>query len=434
MKNQVTIIGAGLAGSEAAWQLSRRGINVRLVEMKPAIKTPAHSKDYFCELVCSNSLRSGDKTSASGLLKEEMRKLGSLVLSCADETRVPAGGALAVDRDRFGALVTEKLRAQNNIEIISAEQSEIPSGTVIIATGPLTSDALSASIQKIAGTGVYFFDAAAPIVARDSIDFSCTFTADRYGKGDGDYINCPMNKEEYTAFYDALVSAQTAEMKDFEKSKVFEGCVPIEVLAGRGRDTMRFGPLKPVGLTDPATGRRPYAVVQLRKENADGGMFNLVGFQTRLLWDEQRRVFGLIPALKNAEFLRFGVMHKNTFINSPALLTKHFNLRANPDIYFAGQITGVEGYVESASSGMLAALNLYNRLTDAPEIDYAPTTAITALACYAASGGSGSFQPMNVNFGLFTPLGENMRDKAKRKEALLNRAEEDFVRYFGGLI
>lgn len=450
MKKQVTVIGAGLAGCEAAYQLARRGIEVKLFEMKPEKKTPAHSADYFCELVCSNSLRSDDAGSASGLLKAEMRKLGSLVLACADETRVPAGGALAVDREKFGSLVTEKLKAEKNIEITGKEITEIPDGPVIIATGPLTSDALAENIKKYLNIfnhhidkPLFFFDAVAPVVSSDSIDFSHAFIADRYGKGEGegDYINCPLNKEEYEAFYDALISAKTAELNDFENDAVFEGCLPIEVLAARGKNTMRFGPLKPVGLFDPAEGRRPYAVVQLRRENLDGTMYNLVGFQTHLLWGEQRRVFSMIPALKNAEFLRYGVMHKNTYIDSPRNLTKHYNMIFRPDVFFAGQITGVEGYIESASSGMLAALNIYNRLTGEQLVDYARTTAITSLACHIAygDGGRGAFSPMNVNFGLFTPVDDNTlpkgrRGKQERREAMLARAAEDFKNYFSAFL
>jgi methylenetetrahydrofolate--tRNA-(uracil-5-)-methyltransferase len=434
MKNIITIIGAGLAGCEAAYQLSKRGVRVRLYEMKPKRRSPAHAEDYFAELVCSNSLRSDDPKNAAGLLKEEMRALGSLILACAEKAKVPAGGALSVDRDKFGALVTEMIKSEKNIEIISEEAVEIKRGApCIIASGPLTSDALIADIKKLVdGRYLYFFDAAAPIVSRDGIDMSKAFYMSRYDKGAADYLNCPLSTEEYQIFYRELIAAETVKLKDFENDKVFEGCLPIEVMAARGADTMRFGPLKPVGLFDKKNNIKPYAVVQLRKENLEGTMYNLVGFQTHLTFGEQRRVFSLIPALKDAEFLRYGVMHKNTFINSPVLLDKFFCLKSLPSVYFAGQISGVEGYTESASSGLLAALNLYSRLTVKP-IDYDNTTAITSLACYVAAPNA-RFQPMNVNFGIFKPLESEIKDKSKRKDALLERAHNNFRKFFNAFL
>ena len=420
----VKIIGAGLAGCEAAWQLAQNGVDVELYEMKPEKKTPAHTSNEFSELVCSNSLRSNDLSNAVGLLKEEMRRLGSLIMQCADETRVPAGGALAVDRGLFSKLVTKRISEHPKIEIINDEVTKIPDGRVIIATGPLTSDKLATNIisHLPADELLSYFDAAAPIVTFDSIDMDNAFTASRYDKSDGeeitegDYINCPMDKEQYLHFYNELITAEEAPIHDFEDKKVFEGCVPIEVMARRGEDTMRFGPLKPVGLTNPKTGIKPYAVVQLRKENAEGTLYNLVGFQTHLKFPEQRRVFSLIPALKNAEIVRYGVMHRNTYINSPKALDRYYRLIQNPQISFAGQISGVEGYVESASSGMLVGLEISRELRGLSEINFPKETAIGALAHYISAGAVSDFQPMNINFGIIEPL--DIRIKGKREKNL----------------
>ncbi len=426
--NKVTVIGAGLAGCEAAWTLGNMGIQVRLYDMKPEKFTPAHKHTGLCELVCSNSLKAERPDSAAGLLKLEMRRLGSVTMPVADETRVPAGGALAVSRKDFSDKVTEKILAHPNIEFISGEIAEIPDGYVIIATGPLTSDALSDSIKSLIGEDyLYFHDAAAPIVTRDSLDMSCVFEASRYDKGEADYLNCPMNKDEYLAFYNELINAETAPLHEFEKSgsdnyKVYEGCMPIEALAKRGEDTMRFGPLKPVGLIDPNTGRRPYAVVQLRKENVQGTMFNLVGFQTNLKFGEQKRVFSMIPGLKDAEFMRYGVMHRNTYLNSPMLLDKHFCLKKDPRIYFAGQMTGVEGYTESAASGIYAAMSLGRRLLGLPEITLPKETMIGALANYVETGSPSGFQPMGANMGILPELPERIKNKQLKYQALSERA------------
>ena len=422
----VSIIGAGLAGCEAAWQLAGRGIEVLLYEMKPEKKSPAHVSDNFAELVCSNSLRGDDLSNAVGLLKEEMRRLGGLITSAADETRVPAGGALAVDRERFSALVTDRIRSHKLITIIEGEVAVIPEGNVVIATGPLTSDSLAAEISRLFPDerSLSFFDSAAPIVSADSIDMQSAYFASRYGRGMADYINCPMTKEEYAEFYNAMLTAEAAEVHGFEEGAVFEGCLPIEVMAKRGYDTMRYGPLKPVGLTNPKTGREPYAVVQLRKENTGGTMYNIVGFQTHLKFGEQKRVFGMIPALKNAEFLRYGVMHRNTYINSPRLLDKYYRLKSDARIRFAGQITGVEGYVESAASGLLAGLELARELKGLAPIDFPRTTAIGALAAYVSNGSLVDFQPMNINFGLIEPLDHRVKGKRNKNLEIAKRSLE----------
>ena len=424
-KNKIRIIGGGLAGCEAAFYLAGKGYEVELVDIKPKNYTPAHSSENFCELVCSNSLKSDDVYgNACGLLKEEMRRLGSTVIPCADETRVPAGNALAVDRDKFAALVTEKLKALPNVTFLCEETTEIDfSVPTIVATGPLTTDALCEFIRQETGA-FYFFDAAAPIVSADSIDYDNAFFSDRYGEpGSGDYLNCPMDKETYEAFYDALIHAERAKLHDFENSKVFEGCMPVEVMAARGKDTLRFGPLKPAGLTDPRTGRWAYACLQLRKENVQGSLYNLVGFQTNLLFGEQKRVFSMFPALKNAEFVRYGVMHKNTFVNAPQSLDKFFKLKNRPFTYFAGQMTGVEGYVESAASGLAAAINLDRQLSGKEPIDWDARTVLGALACYISTENS-NFQPMNANFGILSPItfGGGRVPKEAKKRAVAERA------------
>ena len=430
-KSPVTVIGAGLAGCEAAWQLAERGISVKLYEMKPHKKSPAHISDDFAELVCSNSLRSDDRANAAGLLKEEMRRLGSLIINCADSVRIPAGGALAVDRERFAALVTQRVRSNTLIEVIAGEVTVIPDGTIIIASGPLTSDPLAKNISSMFpdGSMLSFFDSAAPIVTFESIDTDIAFTASRYDKtggsdsgSPGDYINCPMDKEQYTAFYNELVKAEEAPMHRFEDKLVFEGCIPIEVMARRGEDTMRYGPLKPVGLRDPRTDRESYAVVQLRRDNAEGTLYNLVGFQTHLKFSEQKRVFSMIPALHNAEIVRYGVMHRNTYINSPKLLDRYNRLVSEPRIRFAGQITGVEGYVESASSGLLTGLETALELQGLPSVDFPKETAIGALALYTSGGAVSSFQPMNINFGLIAPLEERVKGKRNKNLALSERS------------
>lgn len=422
---KVNVIGAGLAGCEAAWQLANRGIQVRLYEMKPQKYSPAHHSADFAELVCSNSLRSDQIFNAVGLLKEEMRRLGSLIMACADETRVPAGGALAVDREGFARLVTERIRAQENIEIVSGEVTKLDGNAyTIVASGPLTSDALAEEIARITGGEyLHFFDAAAPLVTKESIDMDRAFYAARYDRGTADYINCPMNKAEYLAFYNELITAETAELKEFENGKVFEGCMPVEVMAARGVDTLLFGPLKPVGIANPKTGKDDfYAVVQLRQDNAAASLYNIVGFQTHLKFGEQKRVFSMIPALKNAEFARYGVMHRNTFLNAPELLNKYYQLKSNPHIFFAGQITGVEGYVESASSGLLAGLNMARLLAGQEMLDFTRKTAIGALANYVADGTVKHFQPMNVNFGILEGLDERIKKKRERYEAISARA------------
>lgn len=425
-KDYIKVIGAGLAGSEAAWQIAERGIKVKLYEMKPGKKTPAHRTDTFAELVCSNSFRSDMLENAVGLLKEELRQLNSLIMQCADETRVPAGGALAVDRHAFSQKITEKIQEHPLIEVINEEVMSLSDDVLtIVATGPLTSDSLSKNIAElIGGNSLYFFDAAAPIVRLDSINLNIAFKASRYGKGEADYLNCPMNKEEYDAFYDALINAETVELKEFEDSRVFEGCMPIETMAKRGKDTMRFGPLKPVGLTEPRTGKEPYAVVQLRQDNLAGTLYNIVGFQTHLKWGEQKRVFSMIPGLENAEFERFGVMHRNTFINSPELLDATYQLKKNPNLFFAGQMTGVEGYVESTSSGLIAGINAARVFKGREKFLFPGTTAIGALARYISSPVSGKFQPMNVNFGIMDPLGVKIRNKKERNLKTSQRSLE----------
>ena len=420
----VTVIGAGLAGSEAAWQLAQRGIHVTLCEMKPHKTTPAHETEYFAELCCSNSLRSDQLENAVGLLKEELRRLDSLIIRCADATRVPAGGALAVDRHGFARMVTEELRNHPNVTVVEGEVTEIPEGDVIIASGPLTSDALAEKLQQLFADAatLNFFDAAAPLVSFESVDMDSAYFASRYDKGTPDYINCPMNEEEYKAFWSALIEAEEAEVHGFEDKRVFEGCMPVEVMARRGQDTLRYGPLKPKGLPDPKTGRDPYAVVQLRKDNADGTIYNLVGFQTHLKWGEQKRVFSMIPALKNAQYLRYGVMHRNTYLDSPRLLDRYYRLRKEPRIAFAGQMTGVEGYVESCASGFLAGIELARRLRGMEPVDFPQETAIGALGLYVSNESVGSFQPMNINFGIMPPLGYKVKGKRNKNAELSARS------------
>ena len=424
--NHVTVIGAGLAGSECAWQLAQRGEAVTLREMKPEKKTPAHVTDYFAELCCSNSLRGAGLENAVGLLKEELRRLNSLIIRCADATAVPAGGALAVDRDGFARMVTETIFSHPNITMIPGEVTSIPEGDVVIASGPLTSDPLADAIaEKLGGgTTLNFFDAAAPLVACDSVDMDSAYFASRYDKGTPDYINCPMTKEEYQDFWQALIAAEEAEVHGFEDKSVFEGCMPMEVMARRGEDTLRFGPLKPRGLIDPKTGKEPYAVVQLRRDNADGSIYNLVGFQTHLKWPEQRRVFTMIPALRNAQFLRYGVMHRNTYLDSPRLLDRYYRLKAEPRIAFAGQMTGVEGYVESCASGFLAGVELARRLNGQTPIDFPAETAIGALGLYVSNGSVGDFQPMNINFGIIPPLDHRVKGKRNKNAELSQRSLE----------
>ena len=423
----VHVIGAGLAGCEAVTQLTRHGIPVILHEMRPVKSDEAHKTAYFAELVCSNSLRAGNIENAVGLLKEEMRRLGSLIMQKADEHQVPAGGALAVDRDGFAAAVTEAVKANPLVTVIHEEVTDLESleGTVIVASGPLTSDALFADIKKLLKSEyLHFFDAAAPIVTADSLDYDKVYRASRYDKGGADYLNCPFyTKEEYVAFWEALCNAKSAPVKDFEHD-VFEACMPIEEMAARGEDTMRFGPLKPVGLIDPRNGKEAYAVVQLRQDNAAASLYNLVGFQTHLKWPEQRRVFGMIPGLENAEFVRFGVMHKNTYLNSPQLLDKHFNLRSNKRFYFAGQMTGVEGYVESAASGLMAGLAAARAVLELPEVEFPDVTAHGALANYISNPAIENFQPMNINFGLIPPLTVRIRKKREKNAQIAARALE----------
>lgn len=423
----VHVIGAGLAGCEAVTQLTRHGIPVILHEMRPVKSDEAHKTAYFAELVCSNSLRAGNIENAVGLLKEEMRRLGSLIMQTADEHQVPAGGALAVDRDGFAAAVTETVKANPLVTVIHEEVTDLESleGTVIVASGPLTSAALFADIKKLLQADyLHFFDAAAPIVTADSLDYDKVYRASRYDKGGADYLNCPFyTKEEYVAFWEALCNAESAPVKDFEHD-VFEACMPIEEMAARGEDTMRFGPLKPVGLIDPRNGKEAYAVVQLRQDNAAASLYNLVGFQTHLKWPEQRRVFGMIPGLENAEFVRFGVMHKNTYLNSPQLLDKHFNLRSNKRFYFAGQMTGVEGYVESAASGLMAGLAAARAVLELPEVEFPDVTAHGALANYISNPAIENFQPMNINFGLIPPLTVRIRKKREKNAQIAARALE----------
>ncbi len=422
---KITVLGAGLAGSECAWQLAKRGIDVRLVEMKPVKMTPAHCSPDFAELVCSNSLRSDELTNAVGLLKAEMRRMGSLILDSADKNRVAAGGALAVDRQGFSKYITEKLKNCPNIEIIRAEATEIPSGETVIATGPLSSDAIADSIAALCPeSDLHFYDAVAPIVTLESVDMYSAFFASRYDKGTADYVNCPMDREEYLAFVSELVAAKEAEVHGFDDGGAFEGCMPVEVMARRGVDTLRYGPLKPVGLRDPRTGRENYAVVQLRRDNTDGTIYNMVGFQTHLTWGEQKRVFSMIPALKNAEFVRYGVMHRNTYLNSPQLLDRYYRLKAQPRISFAGQMTGVEGYVESAASGMLVGIETAARLMDLAPVNFPQETAIGALGLYISGGSVGEFQPMNINFGIITPLERRVKGKRNKNAEISARSLE----------
>ena len=421
---KVTVIGAGLAGSEAAWQLAQRGIDVELWEMKPLKRTPAHVTDDFAELCCSNSLRSDQLENAVGLLKEEMRRLGSLILECAEATRVPSGGALAVDRHGFAAMVTERIRSHPRITVREGEVSELPQGEVIVASGPLTSDALAEHLQTLLGanTDLHFFDAAAPLVTAESIDMENAWMGSRYDKGTADYVNCPMNKEEYDAFWEALTTAEEAEVHGFEDGMVFEGCMPVEVMARRGHDTLLYGPLKARGLDDPRTGRWPYAVVQLRRDNTDGSIYNLVGFQTHLRFAEQKRVFSMIPALRNAEFVRYGVMHRNTFLDSPRLLNRYYQLKTQPRISFAGQMTGVEGYVESAASGFLVGVETARRLRGMEPVDFPQETAIGALGLYISNQSVTQFQPMNINFGIIPALGHKVKGKRNKNAEISARA------------
>ena len=419
----VKVIGAGLAGTEAAWQLAQRGIQVMLYEMKPHKKSPAHHTDTFAELVCSNSLRGDKIENAVGLLKEELRRLGSLIIACADATRVEAGGCLAVDRQGFSDLVTEKIRSHPNITVVDEEVVQVPEGPVIIATGPLTSDDLSKAIGEYFGSDyLHFFDAAAPLVTAESVDMDQAWWQSRYDRGTPDYVNCSMNKEQYEAFVAELICAEEAEVHGFEDKRVFEGCMPVEVMARRGQDTLRYGPLKPVGLTDPKTGKEPYAVVQLRQDNAAKSVYNLVGFQTHLKFGEQKRVFSMIPALRNAEFVRYGVMHQNTFLQSPKLLDKYYADRRNPLVAFAGQMTGVEGYVESAASGFLASIAMAAKVLGQQIPDFPKETAIGALGLYISDERIENFQPMNVNFSIIAPLEQRVRKKAEKNLAIANRS------------
>ncbi len=426
--DEVLVIGGGLAGVEAAWALANNGISVTIAEMKPKKHSPAHKSDMLAELVCSNSLKAERLGSAAGLLKAEMELLGSVCVECAKKCSVPAGGALAVDRDKFSEMVTQRIKSHPLIKIECREVTEIPEGNVIVAAGPLASDALAENIKSLCGGSLSFFDAAAPIVTDESIDKACAFTQSRYDRGgEDDYLNCPMNKEEYEAFYTELVNAESAELHSFDKKKgVYEGCMPIEVMASRGADTMRFGPLKPVGLRDPRTGHRPWAVLQLRREDASGTMYNLVGFQTNLKFAEQKRVFSMIPALKNAEFVRYGVMHRNTFIDSPRHLNSDFSFRGRENLYFAGQITGVEGYMESAAAGILAGLNMARKLRGAQPISLPDYTMLGALSAYISNETVENFQPMGANFGILPPLDEKIKDKKLRYEALAQRSMDYF--------
>ena len=420
---EVTVLGAGLAGSECAWQLAKRGIKVKLWEMKPEKMSPAHSSPYFGELVCSNSLRSDELSNAVGLLKAEMRSLGSLIMDSADKNRVAAGGALAVDREGFARYITESLEKNENVEIIRREALDIPEGEVVIATGPLSSDAIAEKIAALCpDSDLHFYDAVAPIVTLESVDMDSAFFASRYDKGTADYVNCPMDKGEYLTFVKELVSAKEAPVHGFDDGGVFEGCMPVEVMARRGVDTLRYGPMKPVGLIDPRTGRENYAVVQLRRDNADGTIYNIVGFQTHLTWGEQKRVFSMIPALKNAEFVRYGVMHRNTYLNSPKLLDRYYRLKSEPRISFAGQMTGVEGYVESAASGMLVGIETAARLLGLERVDFPQETAIGALGLYISGGSVGDFQPMNINFGIIKPLEYRVKGKRNKNTEISKRS------------
>ena len=431
MNDKVIVIGAGLAGSEAAWQLAKRGIKVRLYEMRPVVNTPAHHTDKFGELVCSNSLRSNQLENAVGLLKEEMRRLGSLIMECADSKALPAGGALAVDREGFSQEITDRITGNSNIEIIREEVTSIPENEyVIVATGPLTSEKLSFSIGSMMDNDyLYFYDAAAPIVTYELINKDKVFMASRYDKGDSDYINCPMTEEEYVSFHKELVNAETAPLKSFEKEVVFEGCMPVETMAKRGLQTLLFGPLKPVGLTDPRNGKQPYAVVQLRRDNKEGTLYNIVGFQTHLKWGEQKRVFGMIPGLENAEFVRYGVMHRNTFINSPKVMRPTLQFHNNEKLFFAGQMTGVEGYVESASSGLVAGINMARIINDMEPVVFPETTAHGALCRYITDRTIKTFQPMNVNFGIFPQPEYRIRNKKEKSSYYAERALKDLEKF-----
>ncbi|PMC38426.1 methylenetetrahydrofolate--tRNA-(uracil(54)-C(5))-methyltransferase (FADH(2)-oxidizing) TrmFO [Bacillus sp. UMB0899] len=421
----VNVIGAGLAGSEAAWQLAKRGIKVRLYEMRPVKQTPAHHTDKFAELVCSNSLRANNLTNAVGVLKEEMRMLDSVIIKAADECAVPAGGALAVDRHEFAEKVTELVKGHTNVTVINEEVAEIPNGPTIIATGPLTSKNLSEQLMLLTGEEyLYFYDAAAPIVEKDSIDMEKVYLKSRYDKGEAAYLNCPMTEEEFDRFYEALIAAETVPLKEFEKEIFFEGCMPIEVMAQRGRKTMLFGPLKPVGLEDPKTGKRPFAVVQLRQDDAAGTLYNIVGFQTHLKWGPQKEVLSLIPGLENVEIVRYGVMHRNTFINSPRLLKPTYQYSNREDLFFAGQMTGVEGYVESAASGLVAGINAAQLVLDKELVVFPNETAIGSMATYITSTSADNFQPMNANFGIFAPLPKKIKSKKERNEMHAKRALE----------
>ena len=426
MEKKVIVIGAGLAGSEAAWQLAKRGVNVDLYEMRPKKMTPAHKTQNFAELVCSNSLRANNITNAVGLLKEEMRRLDSLIIKCGDATQVPAGGALAVDRDKFSEMITDTIKNHPNINVIEEELTQIPKGDipVVVATGPLTSDALSQDIRTYTKQeGLYFYDAAAPIIEKDSIDMNKVYLKSRYDKGEAAYLNCPMTKDEFFNFYNALITAEAAPLKEFEKEIYFEGCMPFEEMAKRGEKTLLFGPMKPVGLEDPKTDKRPYAVVQLRQDNSEGTLYNIVGFQTHLKWGEQKRIINMIPGLENANIVRYGVMHRNTYLNSPQLLEKTYKLKEEKNIYFAGQMTGVEGYVESAASGIVAALNaLYNQ--EDKQIIFPTENMIGAMANYIVDNTNKNFQPMNANFGIIKPLPERIKDKKEKYERYANRSLE----------
>lgn len=427
--DSVVIVGGGLAGSEAAWQLAQRGVKVYLKEMRPVVMTPAHKTDLLAELVCSNSFRADNLDNAVGILKEELRILKSLIIKCADETRLPAGGALAVDRERFARMVTEMIKGHENIEVSIEEVKRIPDyRPLIIASGPLTSDSLAKSILEITGSRyLHFYDAAAPIVTKESIDMEKVYWASRYNKGEAAYLNCPMTEDEYKAFYNFLVTAEIKKPREFENEVYFEGCMPIEIMAKRGYKTLLFGPLKPVGLINPKNNTLPYAVVQLRKDNLEGTLFNLVGFQTSLKWSHQKKLIRMIPGLEKAEIVRYGVIHKNTFINSPEILKPTFQLISQNDVFFAGQITGVEGYVESTASGLVAGINCYRLLKGKRPIVFPTTTAIGALSNYITRPGSGDFQPMNINFGLFSPLGKTIKDKKLKKTLMSKRAIEDLL-------
>ncbi|RDU38568.1 methylenetetrahydrofolate--tRNA-(uracil(54)-C(5))-methyltransferase (FADH(2)-oxidizing) TrmFO [Neobacillus piezotolerans] len=430
----VNVVGAGLAGSEAAWQIAKRGVKVRLYEMRPVRQTPAHHTDKFAELVCSNSLRANTLTNAVGVLKEEMRMLDSVIISSADQCAVPAGGALAVDRHEFAGRVTELVKNHENITVINEEVNEIPEGITVIATGPLTSPALSASLKELTGEDyLYFYDAAAPIIEKESINMEKVYLKSRYDKGEAAYLNCPMTEEEFNRFHDALVAAETVPLKEFEKEIFFEGCMPIEVMASRGKKTMLFGPMKPVGLEDPKTGKRPYAVVQLRQDDAAGTLYNIVGFQTHLKWGPQKEVIQLIPGLENAEIVRYGVMHRNTFINSPKVLEKTYQFRARKDLFFAGQMTGVEGYVESAASGLIAGINAARLALGQNPVELPVETAMGSMAHYITHANPNNFQPMNANFGLFPELPERIKGKQERNLQHANRAIETIQKFVKNL-